>query len=231
METIPKRVMMTFITSSPTTTHNIACTSSNIIRRQCYYRYYHNTSTTNNDNAILDNNNKNNLHYNNNLVDDPWIKQRPITSGTGTILETTRTPQPSAPATPTCQRPKQNHNQRNNQYKHHYHPSPTILTTPLATPAVLRKNNIGTSGSSLAYFTTSWSATSSADSISSLSTSLSPIDLNVMGTTLKHHNLLVVIKQTAFEEYSQVNENLSNFDLCFLIYIFFVFFFFGVLRF
>ena len=37
--------------------------------------------------------------------------------------------------------------------------------------------------------------------------------LNVGGRVLKHHNILLVIKQTAFEEYSQVRRQKT---LCFL---------------
>ena len=37
--------------------------------------------------------------------------------------------------------------------------------------------------------------------------------LNVGGRALKHHNLLLVIKQTAFEEYSQVSGVLVVFEM------------------
>lgn len=46
-----------------------------------------------------------------------------------------------------------------------------------------------------------------------MSSSVSAAALNVGGRTLKHHNLLLVIKQTAFEEYSQVGIVYTQFAL------------------
>ena len=42
----------------------------------------------------------------------------------------------------------------------------------------------------------------------------SPAALNVGGRVLKHQNLLLVIKQTAFEEYSQVCWTCRELSVC-----------------